>query len=196
MTGVAPEGGREVSESLTLKPISKGAIPRALEKAERYRLLNDPEQAESICLDILAADPDNQRALVMLILSITDRFGRTDAPGLQRAREYVAGLHDPYQRLYYEGLVREREARARLARPMGSSFAYDGSPRCDGVLRAGEPDESRRRERGDLALERVPPHDPACPPSASPGRGRAAPRVVVRPGAVRVRPRTRPGHWE
>jgi hypothetical protein len=125
MTGVAPEGGRDVAESLTLKPISKGAIPRALEKAERYRLLNDPEQAESICLDILAADPDEQRAVVMLILSITDRFGRSDASGLQRARAYVATLRDPYQRLYYEGLVREREARAILARPMRSSFAYD-----------------------------------------------------------------------
>lgn len=125
MTGVVREGDGDVSESLTVKAISKGAIPRALEKAERYRLLNDPEQAESICLDILAADPDNQRALVMLILSITDGFGR-DAPGLQRARECVAGLHDPYQRLYYRGLVHEREARASLTRPMGSSFAYHG----------------------------------------------------------------------
>ncbi len=126
MTGAFREAGRDVSESLTLRSISKGAIPRALEKAERYRLLNDPEQAESICLDILAADPDDQRALVMLILSITDRFGRNGAPGLQRARECVAGLHDPYQRLYYTGLVHERAARASLARPMGSTFAYEG----------------------------------------------------------------------
>ena len=126
MSGVAAEGGREESESLTLKQISKGAIPRALEKAERYRLLGDPEQAESICLDILAVDPDDQRALVMLILSITDRFGTYGSPGLERTREYVAGLHDPYQRLYYKGLVLEREARAILARPTGSSFAYDG----------------------------------------------------------------------
>src|SRR6476646_2306701 len=122
MSGVVAEGGREVYESLTLQQISKGAIPRALEKAERYRLLNDPEQAESICLDILAADPDDQRAVVMLILSISDRFGRDGCPGLQRARACVAGLHDPYQRLYYEGLVRERQARAALARPLGSSF--------------------------------------------------------------------------
>jgi hypothetical protein len=111
---------------MTVKPISPASIPRALEKAERYRLLNDPEQAESICLDILAADPDDQRAVVMLILSITDRFGRHDAPGRQAAREQLSRLHDPYQRHYYEGLVREREARARLARPMGSGFAYDG----------------------------------------------------------------------
>jgi hypothetical protein len=124
MTGGVPEG--EVSEFLTLKLISKGAIPRALERAERYRLLNEPEQAESICLDILAAAPDDQRALVMLILSITDRFGRDGAPGLRRASEYVARLRDPYKRLYYKGVVREREARASLVRPMGSSFAYDG----------------------------------------------------------------------
>ena len=30
----------------------------------RYRLLNDPEQAESICLDILEVEPGNQEALV------------------------------------------------------------------------------------------------------------------------------------
>jgi hypothetical protein len=109
-----------------LKPITKAAIPRALEKAERYRLLNEPSQAESICLDILAADPDNQQALVYLVLSVTDRFGNAGAPGLHVAREAVARLEDPYQRDYYEGLIRERDARARLGRPMGSSFAYEG----------------------------------------------------------------------
>lgn len=129
MTPSAPNGEREVSETsetLTLKPISRGAIPRALERAERYRLLNDPEQAESICLDVLATDPGEQGAIVMLVLSITDRFGRGDASASGRAREYIAGLHDPYQRLYYQGLVHERLARASLARPMGATFAYDG----------------------------------------------------------------------
>jgi hypothetical protein len=114
------------AESFTLKPISASAIPQALEKAVRYRLLNEPEQAESICLDILAAAPDNQEAIVVLILSITDRFGRHGNPGVGAARRYVARLTDPYKRHYYEGLVREREARACLDRPMGSGFAYDG----------------------------------------------------------------------
>jgi hypothetical protein len=36
-----------------LKVLRTGAIPAALERAERYRLLNEPTQAESICLDIL-----------------------------------------------------------------------------------------------------------------------------------------------
>ena len=114
MTDVAPRGERE-DPRLTLKPISKAAIPRALEKAERYRLLGDPDQAESICLDILAVDADNQQALVALILSITDRFGRGDRPGLSHlARENIARLHDPYQRQYYEGLIWEREGQEYL----------------------------------------------------------------------------------
>jgi hypothetical protein len=114
-----------VSESFTLRPISRAAIPAALKKAERYRLLNDAEQAESICLDILAADPDNQQALVMLILSVTDQFGRSGGPSVQVALDYLKQLDDPYRRRYYEGLIWERDARAALGRPMGSSFAYD-----------------------------------------------------------------------
>ena len=125
MMGAVPQRGREVSESLTLKSISKAAIPRALEKAERYRLLDDPEQAESICLDILAADPDNYAAIVVLILSLTDQFVGHGTRRGRLAREYVDRLTDPYQRNYYEGLVWEREARACVNRPMGSGFAYD-----------------------------------------------------------------------
>jgi hypothetical protein len=43
-----------------LKSLHKDAIPAALGKAERYRLLNEPGEAESICLDILHVDPENQ----------------------------------------------------------------------------------------------------------------------------------------
>ena len=38
-------------------PSSKDAVPAALAKAERYRLLNEPGEAESICLDVLQIDP-------------------------------------------------------------------------------------------------------------------------------------------
>ncbi|HMA21641.1 MAG TPA: hypothetical protein VKO87_12615, partial [Gemmatimonadaceae bacterium] len=55
-----------------LKPISRDAIPRAIQKAERYRLLNQSWAAESICLDILQIDPGNQQVLVMLVLALTD----------------------------------------------------------------------------------------------------------------------------
>ena len=59
-----------------LKKLSAAAIPAALVKAERYRLLNEPEEAESICLDVLAVDPANQKALIMLLLALTDQFLR------------------------------------------------------------------------------------------------------------------------
>ena len=116
-----------MSESFVFKPISKPGIPRALEKAERYRLLNDPEGAESICMDILAVEPDNQEALVVLILAITDQFVRQSASQpIERARECLARLADPYERSYYEGLIHERRARAYLARGPSRVFAYDG----------------------------------------------------------------------
>ena len=109
------------------KPLTSGAIPRALERAERYRLLNEPVEAESICLDVLDAEPGNQRALVMLILAMTDQFSHSEsAPAAKRAREYTDELTDEYQRAYYGGIIREREARARLRRGSAAVFAYDG----------------------------------------------------------------------
>ena len=97
-----------------LKLLSKEAVPAALEKAMRYRLLNEPGEAESICLDVLKADPDNQEALVTLLLALTDRFGRGYSVGALDARDVVARLRDPYERAYYEGIVHERKAKARL----------------------------------------------------------------------------------
>jgi hypothetical protein len=112
-----------MSEPFDLKPISIAAIPRALEKAERYRLLSEPEQAESICLDILDAEPDNQGAL---ILALTDQFGKAGAPvSAQRASDYLAGLTDEYQRNYYGGIIRERQAWAYLRRGMARASAFD-----------------------------------------------------------------------
>ena len=45
-----------------LKAISKAGIPEAIAKAELYRYLNEPEEAESICRDILSVDPEHQLA--------------------------------------------------------------------------------------------------------------------------------------
>ena len=115
-----------MSASFTLRSISTAAIPAALKKAEHYRLLNDAEQAQSICLDILAVDPGNEQALVVLVLAITDQFGRSGGPSVQVALDHLKKLDDPYRRHYYEGLIWERDARAALEKPMGSNFAYDG----------------------------------------------------------------------
>ena len=109
-----------------LKPLSKEAIPKALEKADRYRLLNEPAEAESICLDILASDPDNQTALVTLILALTDQFDRVDFNiGHAQFNELLPRLRDEYQRAYYAGVISERRAKASLHRQMHASAAYE-----------------------------------------------------------------------
>jgi hypothetical protein len=111
-----------------LKRITTAGIPHALEKAERYRLLNDPAQAESICRDVLAAEPGNQDALRALILALTDQFGEHGAAAAAReARTHVGELRDGYERAYYSGIVIERETRAYLGRKtIVRSAAYDG----------------------------------------------------------------------
>lgn len=99
-----------------LKPITKEGVPAALTKAERYRLLNDSSAAESICLDILDVDPENQQALITLLLSITDQFLDDVGDEVKRAREVLPRLKDDYKRAYYSGIIAERKAKALLHR--------------------------------------------------------------------------------
>lgn len=97
-----------------LKPISKEAIPQAIEKADHYRLLNDPSAAESICLDVLEIDPDNQQALVTLLLALTDRLANGYTVGAAHARELLPRINDEYQQVYYAGIICERQAKTLL----------------------------------------------------------------------------------
>ena len=99
-----------------LKPITAAGVAAALHKAERYRLLNDSAAAESICLDILDVEPENQAALVTLLLAITDQFGDELSDGARRAQAVLPRLADEYKRAYYAGIVLERRAKARLHR--------------------------------------------------------------------------------
>jgi len=97
-----------------LKPISRDSVPAALQKAERYRVINDPSSAESICLDVLTVEPGNQQALITLLLAITDQFDEGPTEGVRRTREVLARLDDEYQRAYYGGIICERCAKALL----------------------------------------------------------------------------------
>jgi hypothetical protein len=110
-----------------LKPLSKDAIPAALEKATRYRLLNEPAEAESICLDVLKTDPENQEATITLLLALTDRFERGYGVSDTQAKELLARIKGDYEHAYYTGIVAERRAKAKLAQHTpGSRFqAYD-----------------------------------------------------------------------
>ncbi len=100
---------------MQLKSISTGGIQHAISKAERYRFLNEPEEAESICRDILAVEPENQHGLRLLGLSITDQFTGHGDDRYTEAEECFQKLTDGYERLYYTGILQERRAKAQLA---------------------------------------------------------------------------------
>ena len=110
-----------------LKRITKHAVPAALTRAERYRLLNEPSDAESICLDILEVDNTNRKATVVLLLARTDQFDENLSESYEAAREVLDLFHDSYSKDYYEGVICERRARAHYKRrfPGSSHVAYD-----------------------------------------------------------------------
>ncbi|AMV25656.1 hypothetical protein VT84_14760 [Gemmata sp. SH-PL17] len=112
--------------NLELKTLRREAIPAALEKAHRYRLLNEPEQAESICEDVLRIDPDNQAALASLILALTDRFGSPRPVPPRYVRELLPRLTGDYERAYFAGIIAEREGIAwlRSSQPRSGEAAF------------------------------------------------------------------------
>ena len=137
-----------------LKSLSKSAVPAALAQAERYRLLNEPAEAVSICLDVLRVEPDNQDALVTLVLSYTDQFpdGAAARPAAA-AEKAVARLTDEYRRFYYSGIIRERRGKAVLKhdRPGSSRPAQEW---LRDAMRCYERAEALRPEENDETILR------------------------------------------
>jgi tetratricopeptide (TPR) repeat protein len=134
-----------------LKLLSSDAVPTALEKALRYRLLNDPAEAESICHDVLRIDPENQQATVILLLALTDRFGKGYAVGVTQAQEVLSHLHDPYERAYYAGIICERRAKAQLSQGHPGS-GHDAYELLREAMTSFEKAESLRPAKNDDAL--------------------------------------------
>src|SRR2546428_6400630 len=98
-----------------LKHIVPSGIPAALEKADKYRELNQPAEAESICRDVLAIEAENQLAHRILGLALTDQFAASTGTRFSEAQQAFARLRDPYERAFYGGLACERQANAQLA---------------------------------------------------------------------------------
>lgn len=121
------------------KPISPESVTGALAKAERYRLLNEPGEAESICLDILALDPEHQQARISLILALTDQISQ-DSSACNNAITNVRHLESPYDRAYYEGIVWERRAKARFlgGGPGASDYVYEWLVRAMSLFEEAE----------------------------------------------------------
>jgi hypothetical protein len=136
-----------------LKPIHQDAIPQALEKAHFYRLLNEPGAAESICLDVLEIDPDNQQALVTLLVALTDRLAKGYAIGARKAQDVLPRIKDDYQRTYYAGLICERQAKARLQQG-GPGAGHDAYEWLSDAMRHYEKAEAIRPAGNDDAILR------------------------------------------
>ena len=134
-----------------LKTISKNGIAEALAKVQHYRYLNQAEEAESICRDILAADPGNQMALRQLGLAITDQFTGGTTDRFNEAHSSFEKLTNAYERSYYLGIVNERRAKAQL-RAGYHSHALRTS--FENALRYFEEAEKVRTQGNDDALLR------------------------------------------
>jgi hypothetical protein len=109
-----------------LKRLSREGLAAALDKAERYRLLNEPVEAESICLDVLAVEPDDQRALITLFLALTDQLESRLAESYEDAHAILPRLDGDYAKVYYEGILCERRGGAHHKRGGGTSAAIAG----------------------------------------------------------------------
>ena len=149
----------------TLKPISTSGIPGALAKVSHYRYLNQAEEAESICRDVIAADPENQIAQRMLALVLTDQFNGTSADRYAETESIASRLTDSYERQYYMGIVHERRAKAQLLaghQPHTLLVLFEEAMRCFGeaekIRPKGNDDAILRWNRCARIIQSLPTH--------------------------------------
>lgn len=148
-----------------MKRLTPEGVAAALQKAERYRLLNEPAEAESICRDVLQADPSSTEARITLLLSLTDQFGEGPGHVMGSARAVLAELPDPYQRAYYGGIICERWGKAVFLRNLPGSLAAAHHwlmeamrlyVQAEGLRRPGDDDAILRWNACARMLERHP----------------------------------------
>jgi len=133
------------------KTISRNGIVEALAKVQHYRYLNQSEEAESICRDVLAVDPENQLALRLLGLTITDQFKGATSDGFREAQTCFEKLSSPYERSYYQGILYERRAKAQLR---AGHLAHSLLASFENAMRCFEDAEKIRPQGNDDALLR------------------------------------------
>jgi len=156
-----------------LKTISTSGIDEALSKVHLYRSLNEPEESESICHDILAIDPENQEALRLLGLSITDEFTGNASDRYAEAEAMFRRLTDSHAQHYYLGVLIERRAKAqmRAGRPsyVVTALLEDALrhfEEAEKIRPAGNDDSILRWNRCVRLLQTLPRHEPVEPSSA------------------------------
>jgi tetratricopeptide (TPR) repeat protein len=97
-----------------LKRLADKNLSTAIALAKHYRDLNQPDEAESICRDVLEVAPDNVDALRTLGLALTDRFSSQWMSLFEEACTAFKKLPTDYERSYYVGIAWERYAKAQL----------------------------------------------------------------------------------
>jgi tetratricopeptide (TPR) repeat protein len=110
--------------TVQLKRLGTRNLEAALGKAEQYRALNEPEEAESICRDVLAEAPEDQHALRTLGLALTDRFAVEWRGVFDEAVGVFRKLKSAYEQVYYTGVAWERCARAQIAQHQAHNAAH------------------------------------------------------------------------
>jgi len=106
-----------MNAAIELKQLHADEIPDALERAEHYRERDEAAQAESICHDVLLADPHNQRAHILLLQSLCERFGKGYSVDFIQALEILPEIEDAYDRAFYAGFICDHKAHALLSDP-------------------------------------------------------------------------------
>lgn len=101
-------------EAPRLKPLTQKNLEAAVAMAAHYRALNQPDEAESICRDVLGVAPTHEAALRTLGLALTDRLA-TDTAAFDEALATFARLPAEYDRVYFAGVAWERRGKAQLA---------------------------------------------------------------------------------
>jgi tetratricopeptide (TPR) repeat protein len=97
-----------------LKRLGEKNLDAAIELAKHYRDLNQPEEAESICRDVIAVAPGNIEAWKTLGLALTDRFPSHWMTLFDEACAAFKRLPTEYERVYYVGVAWERYAKAQV----------------------------------------------------------------------------------
>jgi len=97
-----------------LKRLPGNSVEQALIKADHYRELNQPEEAESICRDVLAVRANHDGALKLLGLALTDQMHTAWTRVFDEVLDIFGRLATEYERVYYAGIAHERYAKAQL----------------------------------------------------------------------------------
>lgn len=163
-----------------LKPLTRAGIAGAIDKAKQYRLLNEPGVAESICRDVLQIDPAHAEARIVLLLSLTDMFGRGLGGRCEEALAIAKSLTDPYERAYFAGIVHERRAKAHhhSGAPGCGALAYEWFRRAMALFEQAEklrpPGDDNPILRWNSCVRRLRAHSDLRP---EPEAGAVAPQL-------------------